>query len=268
MRRSVVLCRLLAVTMATGLPGQKAEVVDFADVIQALHPGASADESQQTVRHVADVLRSVAQIEAQSRPPVQGRRPRQTVVQTNGTLMVVSGEDSVVAMVDRIHRQLAGPERRFALECTVLSLPKKIADAHAVPNAPARVAEPVVGALMKAAVQAGCRVRNLPECTARPLRTFAMTESAEAGRQAPVIEGELMPLDDRQVFLAVRFRGSAAAGSSPAAGPERTFRLESGAGVWLALEPEAKGGDDAPATVIWLRLAAAAPVQDAAERPK
>lgn len=256
-----------AAITVTSLPGQNAGVIAFADVINALEPDVGgADERQPPVERIAKILRSMLQAEATSKPLVQGRRPRQTILQVSGTDLLASGEEGVVALVVRVHRQLAAPERRVALQCTLLSLPRKLAVAQAVPKVPTAVTEPVAGALIKLAVQAGGAVRNLPECTARPLRTFAMRAGKDVRDQAPVVQGEFVPLDEQEVAVAVKFRGPDAPGSTPPAMLDLTFRLKAGAGVWLMLEPNAKPGDDEQVAVIWLRLATVAPAQDAGKR--
>ena len=258
---------------------QVAKVLPLADSVAALQARSNHQEgSVSSLERLARLVRSQWQNDAQGTPKVQIPRRRRSVIEVaekESTLLVSADQqpaDFAIGIVELLRKD---PARELRVHCTLVHLPMQVATEHAlVAGQVTPVDEPTAGKLLKAAVQAKGRVHNLPELEVQPLLPFRAEPPTEAGKPATTIptlrlRGEAVLVEEQEALFGVQL----VAGDLPAdptvlpKAPlfDRTFRLRAGTGI-LVLAPTAQNAPaDAPAVVVWLRLASVTATKPAKE---
>jgi len=271
---------VLAVLVTVPLSGQQAsQVVSFEDVFAARQEhGATTSVDGRPIECVRRLVTTLLQAEV----PPGGRRARpRTVIQAHGELdvMLVSGSKETIDLVAGIHEQLGKPERReWNVQCSVLTLPRKMATAHGIlALAVTPVEEAAAGMLIKEAVQAKGMLRNLPEGRIEPLVPFSFgpgvdAEKPEAKPQPGVRVEALMTGDEEAAFAMQLSWPEIASRPLQAQRRECTFRLKAGAGVMMMGPADKYASEDEEVFVLWLRFAGVTTPrpeqQDAASKPR
>ena len=207
------------------------------------------------VRFLTHVLRSEANAAASQQKNLQFavRRAPQQVLLVEGDKEVC---DLVQSVVDEMGRE---PLPRFHLTCTVLVMPRELAESQGLSTRDVQEADMAsMSRLMRYVVKQKGTLLNLPETIATPFVPFVVEPRIGGERKPPDdvksfrLRGEALALGPEEALFRVQLvRGSLPEDrtqlpKSPMS--DRSFRLRAGNGLTIT----AKHGTTA--TVLWLRF--------------
>lgn len=129
---------------------------------------------------------------------------RSRTVEASGWVLHAHGDPEIVQTTQRALAQLFTEDTivRARVQYSVLTMPRAAAEAEGLKSGAAVSVEVAnLTRLVRAAIEQGGTLRNLPEVVATPLRPFAV-EVVRAGEAPPLrLRAELVPLGDGEALL-------------------------------------------------------------------